>query len=194
MVYIAPYWMENFIEKMIFFCNNPKALAVVLYYDDLGVANPLASSSRTQKLSMFYWTLANIKPELCSSNNAIQLLAIVKTSYLKEAGASQKILEPFINDIKTQGIDISINGFTTNYDGSLLYFSGDTPASALIGSFKESVSAHRSCRTCMITKDELKLNFKESDFILRNINLHEEHLNAITHNTTKAAKNFWQLF
>ncbi|XP_074114037.1 uncharacterized protein LOC141537101 [Cotesia typhae] len=101
----------KFYRENGFFCNNPKALAVVLYYDDLGVANPLASSSRTQKLSMFYWTLANIIPELRSSNNAIQLLAIVKTSYLKEAGALQKILEPFINDIKilqAQGIDISI--------------------------------------------------------------------------------------
>lgn len=81
------YFQENH-----FFQENSKALAIILYMDELGVANPLASSSKTQKLTMFYWTLANIKPELRSSQNTIQLLAIVKSCYLKEPGALGKVL------------------------------------------------------------------------------------------------------
>ncbi|XP_057336559.1 uncharacterized protein LOC130675088 [Microplitis mediator] len=186
------YYKEN-----SFFKENTNALAIVLYMDELGVANPLASSSKTQKLTMFYWTLANIKPNLRSSQNAIQLLAIVKSCYLKQPGALNKVLKPFIDDIKnlqTQGINITINGVPKNYKGSLLFFSGDTPASALMGGFKESVSAHRPCRTCMFTKDEIKQYVKETDFLLRNKDTHQEHLEAINDNTTQATKKFWQLF
>ncbi|XP_053595515.1 uncharacterized protein LOC128667833 [Microplitis demolitor] len=186
------YYKEN-----SFFKENANALAIVLYMDELGVANPLASSSKTQKLTMFYWTLANINPNLRSSQNAIQLLAIVKSCYLKQPGALNKVLKPFIDDIKnlqTQGINVTINGVPKNYKGSLLFFSGDTPASALMGGFKESVSAHRPCRTCMFTKDEIKQHVRETDFLLRNKDTHQEHLEAINDNTTQATKNFWQLF
>jgi len=88
------YYQEN-----TFFREHKNSLAIILYYDDLGIANPLGSSSKIHKLSMFYWVLANIKPELRSSKNAIQLLAIVKTNYAKESKALEKILQSFIDDI-----------------------------------------------------------------------------------------------
>ncbi|XP_044741962.1 uncharacterized protein LOC123302934 [Chrysoperla carnea] len=187
----------EYYKKNVFFQENLNALAIILYMDELGVANPLASSSKTQKLTMFYWTLANIKPELRSSQNTIQLLAIVKSCYLKNPGALKKVLLPFINDIKilqTEGINVTVNGIVKNYKGSLLFFSGDTPASALMGGFKESVSAYRPCRTCMLTRDEIKQHFHETNFILRNKDTHGEYLDEINENTTKATKKFWQVF
>ncbi|XP_011872221.1 PREDICTED: uncharacterized protein LOC105564455, partial [Vollenhovia emeryi] len=186
----------SYYQANTFFRENKNSLAIILYYDDLGIANPLGSSSKIHKLSMFYWVLANIKPELRSSQNAIQLLAIVKSNYAKESKALEKILKPFIDDIvklQTEGIDIYINGSKKNYRGSLLFFAGDTPASALIGGFKESVAANHPCRSCMITKGDLKNYFKESDLVLRNKNDHNDHLSAINEpNLTKRAKEFWQ--
>ena len=51
---------------------------------------------------------------------------------------------------------VDYNGKLHNFRGYALVFIGDTPASALAGGFKEGVGgAHRGCRTCMITSDQL---------------------------------------
>lgn len=43
------YYKENEL-----FSETEKALAIILYYDELGVANPHGSHSKTEKLVMFY--------------------------------------------------------------------------------------------------------------------------------------------
>lgn len=142
-----------------FFRNHKNALAVILYYDDLGITNPLGAASQNQKLSVFYWTLGNIYPEFRSSKNAIQLYAILKTEYLRKPGALEKVLEPFMKDIITlenEGISVNLGAETKNFKGSLLFCAGDTPAAAFLGGFKESVSAYRFCRSCLATSEEYK--------------------------------------
>ena len=48
------------------------------------------------------------------------------------------------------------DGTSRHYTGGLLAFLGDTPASALVGGFKEGVGgAYRCCSTCMITSSTL---------------------------------------
>ena len=56
-----------------------------------------------------------------------------------------------------QGISVTLDDSTSRcYYGCLVCFLGDTPASALVGGFKEGVGgAYRCCSTCMITSDEL---------------------------------------
>lgn len=47
-------------------------------------------------------------------------------------------------------------GTSRHYHGCLVTFLGDTPASSLVGGFKEGVGgAYRCCRTCMITSNDL---------------------------------------
>lgn len=185
------YYRENALSQ-----NYNNTLAIIFYYDDLGIANPLGSAAKTHKMSMFYWTLANIYPEFRSTSNAIQLYAIVKTEYLKKPYALEIILQPFISDIKklqTDGIDIIVNGDIKNYKGFLLFCSADTPAAAMLGGFKESVSAYRLCRSCMVTTDQWKNHFRESNFPARHKIEHEEHIAAVTDSSiTNAAKTFWQ--
>ena len=56
----------------------------------------------------------------------------------------------------TQGVTVDYNGKLYNFRGYALVFIGDTPAAALAGGFKEGVGgAHRGCRTCMITSDQV---------------------------------------
>lgn len=171
------YYREN-----EFFRNNSNSLAIIFYYDDLGIANPLGGVSKVHKMSMFYWTLGNIHPELRSRQNAFQLYAITKTEYLKQSGALDKILEPFMLDIKkleSEGINVNIKGEIRNFKGSLLFCACDTPAAALLGGFKESVSAYRLCRTCMVTSEEWKNKFREDDFVLRNKTDHNFHVETV---------------
>ncbi|XP_011883997.1 PREDICTED: uncharacterized protein LOC105571135 [Vollenhovia emeryi] len=148
------------------------------------------------KKSMFYWTLANIPPEVRSTQNTVQLLAIVKTEYLKKGGL-QKVLEPFITDIitlQTQGITVNVTEQEKKvFKGSLLFCAGDTPASALMGGFKESVSAYRPCRQCMTTKHNWKTNFSEDNFMLRDYATHEDHIAAISElHVPKNTIDFWK--
>ena len=58
------------------------------------------------------------------------------------------------------------------FKGYLLVFLGDTPASGLVGGFKEGVGgAYRCCRTCMIKSSELcsKVNQAKIIAIITNI-------------------------
>ena len=49
---------------------------------------------------MFYFTLGNINPKMRSKLRSIQLLAICKQKLIKQYGMN-KILKPFVDDIKT---------------------------------------------------------------------------------------------
>jgi len=62
-----------------FFASHINSLGIIFYGDDLCVTNPLGANTVRQKVTMFYWILANIPPELRSSLKAINLYAIVKT-------------------------------------------------------------------------------------------------------------------
>lgn len=158
--------------------------------------NVVGASTKAQKITMFYWTLANTYPEFRSTSNSVQLYAIAKSEHLKKPGALEKILEPFIKDIElleTDGIDINYKGELKNLKGSLIFAAGDTPASAVLGGFKESVAAYRLCRTCMTTSDQWKNNFHEENFHLRNKCEHDDHVEAVSDPTiTKTASKYWK--
>ena len=107
--------------------------------------------------------MGNLDPEVRSNTNTIQLLAAVKTDVLKNVGL-KKILNPFLEDIlKLQtGVSICVDGSMKNFKGSLLVCAGDTPASALLGWFKEATATYRPCRTCLANENDLKLYYVES--------------------------------
>lgn len=161
------------------FSKTPNSLAIILYYDELEIANPLGS--RTHKIGMFYWSLANIYPEWRSSFRAINLLAIAYYTDIVKGGLN-KILNEVVSEIKilqNEGITVFVNGMEKLYKGSLLMVTGDTPASAFLGGFKMSVSAGKPCRTCMTDQDRWKRFFTERAFTLRNMESHLNHLEII---------------
>lgn len=47
---------------------------------------------------MFYYTLGNLRPELRSTQRAVQLIACVTSSHIKKYGF-EPILRPFIEDV-----------------------------------------------------------------------------------------------
>ena len=60
------------------------------YFDD---------PSKYLYLGVFYYMIGNIRPELRATQRAIQLIACVKSDYIKEYGF-QPVLKPFIDDVK----------------------------------------------------------------------------------------------
>lgn len=69
-----------------FLTQNPTSLAIIFYYDELGVVNPLGANSKPNNLSVFYWLLANIDPRFRSNKNDVRLHETVKTSFIKKHG------------------------------------------------------------------------------------------------------------
>ena len=82
----------------------------------------------------------------------------------------------FLNIVCYVEVRILLQGISVDYGydvkGYLLVFLGDTPASGLVGGFKEGVGgAYRCCRTCMIKSSELcsKVNQAKIIAIITNI-------------------------
>ncbi|XP_028418114.1 uncharacterized protein LOC114543241 [Dendronephthya gigantea] len=164
------------------FSVKPTALQIMLYYDDLETCNPLGSRATIHKLGAFYYTLGNINPLNRSSMKAIQLLCLCKTSNIKQYGINA-VLGPFMADLKKleqdTGHPFTVQGTEQNFCGSIVYTSADNLGAQQLGGFKESCSAHRPCRYCLATAEEMKSKFHEKDFVLRTKEDYKDQINQV---------------
>ena len=120
----------------------------------------------------------------------IQIFAITKTQNFEKHGL-QTLLEPFITDMQIlKNIDITVirDNKEKFFFKSLLFISGDTPAAAKIGGFKESVAAFGYCPSCRATSDNWTGSFRVSSFQARAINIHREYCRAVTASNLTCAK------
>ena len=132
--------------------HGTNVLAIMIHVDDADPCDALKSKAGVNNLRLFYWTLGNIHPDKRSTLRAINLLAIALAKVAKKYG-NDFLLEHFIDCMKqlgTEGVDLIINGKVRRFYAILIFASCDNPASANLGKFKETFSALRPCRVCMI--------------------------------------------
>ena len=172
----------SYVSSHSFFLSNPSALQIIAYYDKVETCNPLGSSSKKYKLGCIFFTLGNIKPLLRSNLKSLFLLALAKSTTIKNNGIDS-ILKPFIDDLKvlsSSGIKLTTEGKVEVWKGTLVAFVADNLAAHEIGGFKQSFSfAHRFCRSCMATKASMKTYFDESNFELRTSSTHRRQCTEI---------------
>ncbi|CAF1150707.1 unnamed protein product [Didymodactylos carnosus] len=77
--------------------RDPKSIKVILYYDDIGITNPLGTRDRS--VCMFYWSLANLPRYVRSQDRCMMLLASVEKKYAKKHGF-KGVLSDFFDSIK----------------------------------------------------------------------------------------------
>ena len=70
----------------LYFKENPCALMLILYHDEVEVCNPLGSKSAKHKLDMYYYTIANLSPKFRSKHCSVRLLAIINSKLVKKYG------------------------------------------------------------------------------------------------------------
>ena len=75
------------------FSTDENALKLLIYYDDVNVANPMRN--KICSLDMFYYQLVNIKPAYRGKLKSIHLFAICKKPYIKEFHLNE-ILKPLV--------------------------------------------------------------------------------------------------
>ena len=182
-----------FVRYHPLFSTDENALKLLIYYDDVNVANPM--TNKIHSLGMFYYQLANIKPAYRGKLKSIHLFAICKKPYIKEFGLNE-ILKPLVKDLKELGGD---NGYPFDIGGGVVYLRGavlagiaDTPASQAFGCFKEGVGgAKRKCRHCMTTWEKMQEHFLEEDFLLRDSTQHEQQLSVIENAGSQYLRTFF---
>lgn len=166
------------------FSVDHKSLKILLYYDDLEITNK--QTKRKHKLAMFYFQLSNLYSEYRSKLKSINLLALVETRHLKKYGIDA-ILKPFIGELQVLGddfgYDFKLQNGIVHLRGALFAVIADTPASQLMGSYKESVGgAKLKCRHCMADFDKIQSKFREKDFQLCDKDIHDYHLKQLDEN------------
>jgi len=163
--------------------SDALSLQIVINCDDLEIVNPLGSHTKKHKLSVFYFTLANIPPQYRSKADVIQLLAIAKTQDLREHRADSSLLSDFcqtMQRLSTEGVKVNVHGDVQNIKGNLVMVCADTLASNWLGKFKEGVAfAMHNCRQCEVGKDSIKTKLVERDVILRSTAEHKERCDTL---------------
>lgn len=181
----------SFFKEHPVFSEDPTALQIIGFYDDVEVTNPLGSKTKKHKVGLFYFVLANIHPHVRSQLQCIVPFAIAKTKHLKEYGV-HKLLKPFVSDVNKlsspDGCVFAINGTEHRYRGALLAMPGDTLASNFISGFKEGVGfAYRKCRECLATDDEIQKFFIASKCTVRDEEMHSEIVRGLEASSSVSA-------
>ena len=192
--------LSDFCDGTIFqnhelFSNDPAALQILLYFDDINLSNPL--TNKVHKITLFYYQLGNIRKEYRSKLDSIHLFAVCKTSYMRFYGLNS-ILEPLVKELKSlgsnRGYPFRVFDGHVQLRGAVLALLADTPASHLAGAFKESVGgARKKCRHCMASFETMNECFTEEEFTLRNELDHEEQLKFIENAPTKFLKEYYSM-
>lgn len=170
----------HFYQSHPIFLKNKTPVAIVGYSDGIEVTDSASPRAGKHHVTLIYWTLANIHPELRSTDKVINLLAVVRTSSLNRV-TWNKLLADFHSGLEKlasdEGVSFLIHRVPTVYHGLLLMWCGDTPAQANVGGFKESVSfAEKPCRQCLACRFYYLKITDAAQFELRTKESHEQHV------------------
>jgi hypothetical protein len=152
------------------FQQEPNALRLTLYTDELEVCNPLGGNKKRHKICCVYFQVTNIGTEHLSSLDSIHLCLLVKDSYRTLFGYDV-ILKPLMDDLKklaTDGVWISMKGGGTyHFRGAVATFCGDNLSAHYLGGYRRTFSSGKVCRWCMADYKELSRISCEADCTLR---------------------------
>lgn len=157
-------------------------LAIVLYYDDVEVVNPLGAFHGRHKLGLFYWALVNVDVSKRMAFQNLHLKTVALVSDIDYYGIEQVVSglpgdTSFGSDMTSMdaGVQVALpNGSTRLTRGWCMCLSADHPAAALCLGFKKTVSASLFCRCCYVNQREEPYPTPNS-FLDANANLSCEH-------------------
>ncbi|XP_071653421.1 uncharacterized protein [Temnothorax longispinosus] len=150
------------------------AVYLLLYNDDVELANPLGMKKHNRgKLCFFYVVFLNIPVHLRSKLSHIHLLAVGQASHLKFNAAKEKLLSDFLLSLSKlsseHGLLVQTKNGEETFHGSLLAYTGDALACHNIGGFKESFSKNvkMPCRMCKAQTSDFPFLFSHTQCKLR---------------------------
>lgn len=145
-----------------FINEHENVVQILLFYDELEVANSLGSKTIIHKLGAFFYQIINLPPEESSELSSIHLLSLVNADDMKKPGAFKKVLSPFVEDMKKLSSD---DGVKMQVEGGeefvvravLVALTADTPAAHDVLGFLAPGARH-FCRWCKVSRVEVREN------------------------------------
>ncbi|KAK3924430.1 Zinc finger protein 322 [Frankliniella fusca] len=140
----------------------PKILRLQLYWDDVEVVNPLGSKTTIHKIAAFYFSIQNLPPVESSQLSSIYLLALAYSEDIKTAGGFEKVLAPFLAELRRleseTGVVIDLDiGRPFTLRATLTVLCADSLAAHDIMGLL-SPSARHFCRYCMVSRPDFRAN------------------------------------
>ncbi|KAJ8677031.1 hypothetical protein QAD02_012818 [Eretmocerus hayati] len=172
-----------------FSATYPQALKIILYNDDLVVNDTLGTKTHPHKLGAFYFKIDNLPHYLNEFLGGIHVPTLYYTADKNKYGV-EKILKPFLNDLdrleSDDGILIDVDGRDYILRASIMEVSADTSAAHELLGFL-GPSARHFCRSCMISRDQLKAGTARN-LQRRTRELHQRHLKLIRNDANNSTE------
>ena len=124
--------------------NAPPTLRLILYHDDIELANPLGSRAGVHKLTMFYFSVHGY---LTGNLRDIHLALVCYASDIKTHGYKQ-VLKPLIDDLNELKAGVVVEGRDRLFFAELQHVVGDNLAANQILGMVCSFNNTRYCRFC----------------------------------------------
>ena len=126
-------------------------LAIILYYDDLEVCNPLGAFHGKHKLGLFYWALVNVDKGVRMQFENLHLMTVAFVHDIDYYGINQIVSglpgdTSFGSGMTALDAGVTIHGQLVR--GWCICLAADFPAAALCAGFKKSATAIKFCREC----------------------------------------------
>ena len=143
-------------------------MPLILYIDDLEIANPLGTSRKIHKLCSVYWVFADLPAKYRSALHVIQLAALCKVPDIQRCGY-QRALGPLLQDISTLEQDgVFIECLGESVRGTVSCVVSDNLAAHALAGFTQSFRAGYICRFCNATRDQIQSHdVGDGEFSLR---------------------------
>lgn len=171
-------------EHYLFSDSSKLSLMLQLFYDDLGVTNPLRSHGSVHNVGVFYYTIKNLPQSYNSCFANVHLLALCYAHDISVYGFDA-ILDKFvheINELSVNGIDgdFPIIGKCTIY-ASLCNVACDNLALNSLFGFIKSFSGSYFCTLCYATSEEIQMYYRAEHFVKRSIDEYRKDLSELQH-------------
>ncbi len=153
--------------------NDPPGIVsyIQIFYDGLGLTNPLKAGATKNNSGMFYFTNLSLPPRYSSTLANIHLLAMCHTNDIKNKDALNQLWSKIVSELR----DLGKNGIaieTNDGEKMTLYvklgqFTADNLGMNQIFGLVESFSGDYSCILCYATREDMQTYEKEEEFKLR---------------------------
>ena len=138
-----------------FFRDNPDAIGLIVFVDELEICNPLGAAKTRHKINCSYYSLVQIQPALRSKVQSIQLVSLVTSKVWKKHGNAECNAK-FISDLKVlEDLGMKImKPFETTLKVGLAYIIGDNLGQHNLMEYSQCFSSGPICRWCHTTYNE----------------------------------------
>ena len=162
-----PYYFDENVIKDIrdgdcfltntFFKENPQAVPLLVFVDELEICNPLGAGKTKHKINCSYVTNLEVQPALRSKVKSIQLVSLCLSKVWKKFGneaCNRRFIED-LKDLEDVGIEID-KPVKKTVKAGLAYLVGDNLGQHTLAEMNQCFSAGCICRWCTVTYDQIK--------------------------------------